>query len=112
MSSGADWRKRLYVIIFRHETPAGKAFDVALLDLDLPGMDGLSLAAALRARGFRGPLVAVTARADAAAEPQARAAGFRRVLRKPVTGAMLAEALLAGVDGVDEDGDVPGVHVR
>jgi signal transduction histidine kinase/CheY-like chemotaxis protein len=68
-------------------------FDVALLDLDLPGMDGLALARALRSRGFTAPLLAVTARADADAEPAARAVGFDGFLRKPLTGAMLAEAL-------------------
>jgi CheY-like chemotaxis protein len=72
---------------------AGAHFDVALLDLDLPGMDGLALARALRAQGFDAPLLAVTARADAGAEPQARAAGFDGFLRKPLTGAMLAEAI-------------------
>ncbi|WP_363798057.1 ATP-binding protein [Lysobacter firmicutimachus] len=68
-------------------------FDMALLDLDLPGINGLDLARQLRAQGFVQPLVAVTARADAEAEPQAIAAGFDRFLRKPVTGAMLAEAI-------------------
>ena len=68
-------------------------FDAALLDLDLPGMDGLALARALRAQGFDAPLLAVTARADAEAEPQARAAGFDGFLRKPLSGAMLAEAI-------------------
>ena len=71
-------------------------FDAALLDLDLPGMDGLALARQLRAQGFARPLIAVTARADADAEPQAMAAGFDGFLRKPVTGAMLA-GLLEGV---------------
>ncbi|SDY71938.1 ligand-binding sensor domain-containing protein [Lysobacter sp. yr284] len=70
-------------------------FDLALLDLDLPGINGLDLARQLRAQGFAQPLVAVTARADADAEPQAAKAGFDRFLRKPVTGAMLAEALRA-----------------
>jgi len=68
-------------------------FDLALLDLDLPGMDGLSLARQLRLQGFAQPLVAVTARADADAEQQARAAGFDGFLRKPVTGEMLAAAI-------------------
>ena len=71
-------------------------FDAALLDLDLPGMDGLALAQQLRLQGFDRPLLAITARADADAEPQAMAAGFQGFLRKPVTGAMLA-ALLQGV---------------
>ncbi|MFC7302330.1 hybrid sensor histidine kinase/response regulator [Cognatiluteimonas weifangensis] len=74
---------------------AGARFDLALLDLDLPGMDGLALAQALRAQGVAMPLLAITARADAEAEPQARAAGFDGFLRKPLTGAMLAEAIEA-----------------
>jgi signal transduction histidine kinase/ligand-binding sensor domain-containing protein len=74
------------------ETASGE-FDLGLLDLDLPGLDGLALARALRAKGFDKPLVAVTARADGEAEPAARAAGFDGFLRKPVTGALLADAI-------------------
>ncbi len=70
-------------------------FDLALLDLDLPGLDGFQLARLLRARGERLPLLALTARADGDAERQALAAGMDGFLRKPVTGAMLAEALAA-----------------
>ncbi|NLA68036.1 MAG: response regulator [Gammaproteobacteria bacterium] len=68
-------------------------YDMALLDLDLPGITGLALAMQLRARGFDAPLLAVTARADAEAEPLAREAGFDGFLRKPVTGAMLCAAI-------------------
>ena len=72
---------------------ATEPFDAALLDLDLPGLDGLALARMLRAQARGLPLLAVTARSDADAEAQARAAGFDDFLRKPVTGAMLAQAL-------------------
>ena len=71
----------------------GRAFDMALLDLDLPGITGLALASHLRARGFDAPLLAVTARADAQAEALARDAGFDGFLRKPVTADMLGEAI-------------------
>jgi len=72
-------------------------FDIALLDLDLPGMDGLSLASQLRAQGLTLPMLAVTARADGDAEALAHAAGFDGFLRKPVTGQMLAEAITAAI---------------
>jgi DNA-binding response OmpR family regulator len=50
----------------------------------------------LRAQGHACPLLAVTARSDADAEVAGkRAAGFDDFLRKPVTGAMLAQALEA-----------------
>ena len=70
-----------------------RSFDLALLDLDLPGIDGLALAGMMRAHGFAQPLVAVTARADIDAEAVARAAGFDGFLRKPLTGEMLADTL-------------------
>ena len=59
-------------------------FDCVLLDLDLPGLDGASLARLLRARGAIGPLVAITARADARAPTEAEEAGMDAFLRKPV----------------------------
>jgi signal transduction histidine kinase/CheY-like chemotaxis protein len=74
------------------ELDAG-SFDLALLDLDLPGIDGLALARLVRARGQPLPMLALTARADPDAEPAARAAGMAGFLRKPVTGEMLAEAI-------------------
>ena len=67
--------------------------DAALLDLDLPGIDGLALARQMRAQGFGRPLIAITARADAEAEPLAMQAGFDGFLRKPLTGGILAGAL-------------------
>ncbi len=78
---------------------AGQDFDAALLDLDLPGMDGIALARMLRTQGFSAPLLAVTARSDTGAEVQARDAGFNGFLRKPVSGAMLAQALARLVSG-------------
>ncbi|MGH8053409.1 MAG: two-component regulator propeller domain-containing protein [Stenotrophomonas sp.] len=73
-------------------------FDVALLDLDLPGIDGFGLAVQLRTMGYDMPLIAVTARSDSDAEPQARQAGFDDFLRKPVTAQMLLEAIAGVLD--------------
>ncbi|GAB2523191.1 hybrid sensor histidine kinase/response regulator [Lysobacter humi (ex Lee et al. 2017)] len=73
-------------------------FDAALLDLDLPGIDGFTLARQLRAGGFTAPLVAVTARADAESPVIARESGFDAFVRKPLTGALLARALADAVD--------------
>ncbi len=77
---------------------AAAAFDVAFLDLDLPGLDGMALAQQLRLRGLTTPLIALTARTDAEAEPLARQAGFDDFIRKPVTGDMLAAAIASLVD--------------
>lgn len=67
--------------------------DFGLLDLDLPAVDGFELARLIRQNGWSLPLVALTARAGADTEQQARAAGMDGFLRKPATGEMLAEAL-------------------
>ena len=70
-------------------------FDLALLDLDLPGMDGLSLARMIRAGQLQPdlPLIAVTARSIGDEESQIRAAGMDGLLRKPVTAALLDSAI-------------------
>src|SRR5262249_12300949 len=61
-------------------------FDVALLDLDLPGMDGLKLARMIRAGAVQPdlPMIAVTARSIGDEDLQVRAAGMDGLLRKPV----------------------------
>ncbi len=68
-------------------------YDLAFVDLDLPGVDGFELARLIRGNGTTLPLIALTARADADAEPLSRAAGMDAFLRKPVTTRLLAEAI-------------------
>jgi CheY-like chemotaxis protein len=70
-------------------------FDLALLDLDLPGMDGLKLARTIRGGQVQPniALIAVTARSIGDEETQIRAAGMDGLLRKPVT-AMLLDAAI------------------
>lgn len=72
---------------------AVEQFEVALVDLDLPGMDGLTLVRHMRSQGIAFPIVAVTARADPGAIDSAHAAGCDRFLRKPLSGQMLAELM-------------------
>jgi CheY-like chemotaxis protein/nitrogen-specific signal transduction histidine kinase len=72
---------------------SNESFDLAFLDLDLPGLDGLELARIWPQQELAAPIVALTARADSEAEPQARSAGMVGFLRKPVTGMMLADAV-------------------
>ncbi len=71
------------------------AFDVALVDLDLPGVDGFQWARLARRhpRGASLPLIAITARSGGDEEALARHAGMNSFLRKPLSGAQLAESL-------------------
>jgi signal transduction histidine kinase/ActR/RegA family two-component response regulator len=77
----------------------GARFDVALLDLDLPGMDGLKLARMIRAGAVQAdlPMIAVTARSIGDEDLQVRAAGMDGLLRKPVTSALLDTAIGAAL---------------
>ncbi|WP_266170026.1 hybrid sensor histidine kinase/response regulator [Dyella subtropica] len=70
-------------------------FDAALVDLDLPGLDGFQWAHLVRSRETdeRMPMVAVTARSGGDEETQARAAGMDDFLRKPLHGEQLSRTL-------------------
>ena len=73
-------------------------FDLALVDLDLPGVDGLALARLLRAReaqrvSLRTRLIGISARSAGDEEALCRDAGMDGFLRKPLTGAMLERAI-------------------
>ncbi len=69
--------------------------DVLLLDLSMPGADGLDVARILRSRPELGGLkiIAVTAYGDAEARQKTAAAGFDLHLTKPVRFAVLEDML-------------------
>lgn len=60
-------------------------FDMALLDINLPGMDGITLAGQLRGEGFSAPLVAVTANDSQDSRKKCMEGGFDMWVTKPLT---------------------------
>jgi len=70
---------------------ASRKFDLVLLDLILPDLDGLSVAESIRAAGI--PVVAMSAYLDRWSEDEFRRAGFRSRLRKPFKSTELLAAL-------------------
>ncbi len=60
------------------------AFDLAVLDVNMPVMDGLSVARELRRRGRTLPIVALTASRDDSDRDRALAAGCTSFLTKPI----------------------------
>ena len=75
---------------------AASPYDVVLIDLDLPGIDGLALARMIRTRegaAVRMRLVGISARSVGNEEAECLAAGMDAFLRKPVSGAALQSAL-------------------
>lgn len=79
--------------------PPGQAFDLVLMDTQMPVMDGLEATRRLRQGGFRAPIVGVSAGALAEERQAALDAGVSDYVLKPVNlqtlGAALARALVA-----------------
>jgi signal transduction histidine kinase len=93
-SFGCDVKLSIHALAALAEVDtSGARFDAIVLDFDLPGMDGCTLARLLRQRGMRTPMIALTASAHGDEETRARKAGMNAFLRKPVLPQPLRETL-------------------
>lgn len=70
-----------------------QAFDLILMDILMPVMDGMNAVAELRRRGYSGAIVATTSLTGAEDRDRCLAAGFDRYLAKPVTRQELSNVL-------------------
>lgn len=59
-------------------------YDVILMDIQMPNMDGHEAVRALRAKGYTGPIVALTAHAMREERERAVQSGFSHFLTKPI----------------------------
>jgi signal transduction histidine kinase/ligand-binding sensor domain-containing protein/CheY-like chemotaxis protein len=76
------------------------AFDVVLLDLDLPGIDGFQLTQLIRQGEHGGkhlPIIALSTRTRAEEVARGHQVGIDGFLRKPLTGAQLSSALVTAI---------------
>ncbi|WP_147400479.1 ATP-binding protein [Acidovorax cavernicola] len=94
-------------------------YDLVLTDLNMPGMDGYTLARRLRERLPSMPLVAITAHLEQEGYQQCSLAGFAGVLLKPVLLPALEQAIartvgaapsIPAVDVADRSVDTNGPH--
>jgi CheY-like chemotaxis protein len=74
-------------------------FDVVILDIQLPGMDGHQICRDLRAAGTSAPILALSSAAMADQVERGMAAGFDRYLTKPISPSALREAVRSAPRG-------------
>ena len=83
----------------------GRPYDVVLMDLKMPVMDGLEATERLRASGFARPVIALTAFVLGEDADRALRAGCNARLTKPVTSADLYQELERHLAGRETSAD-------
>jgi len=76
-----------------HSIASGSAFDLVLMDLHMPEMDGTTAAKEMRKCNFSMPLIALTAASMRGSLEKLKSAGFDNLLSKPVDTEKLYEML-------------------
>ncbi len=83
------------------EAAVSGSFDIVLMDLQMPNMDGYQAKQALDQRGYRKPVIALTAHAMAEEKTKTRAAGFAGHLTKPIAIHAVTKMILEFVPRTD-----------
>ena len=86
------------------EAAPGLAAGCILLDVQMPGMDGLMLQAELRARGGGLPVIVMTGQGDVATAVRAMKAGAADFIEKPFSDEVLVTAIEAALGKVGQIG--------
>lgn len=72
-------------------------YDIVLMDIQMPGIDGYSTLAELRKRGFQEPVIALTAHAMKEEKNRTLAAGFADHVTKPINSKTLLQTIQSHV---------------
>ena len=88
------------------ELAARQPFDLILLDIRMPVMDGMTAAAKLRRSGFRAALIALTASASDSEMDRILGAGFDDVWCKPISLEELVDRVAPYLDEASDNADL------
>jgi CheY-like chemotaxis protein len=78
---------------------AGRPFDLIVIDMQMPVLDGYQATKMLRAAGYPGPIIALTANAMAGERAKCLAVGCTDYASKPIERAVLLRTLSAQLGG-------------
>jgi signal transduction histidine kinase/CheY-like chemotaxis protein len=92
-SAGADYEIAHNGLDALDKIGASKRFDLVLLDIQMPVMDGYAAAEAMRLRGYTMPLIALTAHTMQDERERCLARGFDEHLSKPIDPKVLIERI-------------------
>lgn len=86
-------------------------YDIILMDVQMPNMDGYTAVKIMRERGIQQPVIALTAHAMKGIEQQCINAGYSGYMSKPINIDKLLQLLIRELGGVEKD-DAGPVHPR
>lgn len=87
-------------------------FDVILMDIQMPVMDGYEAVEAMRKQGLTLPIIALTANAMKGYEQKVLSAGFSHYMTKPIDLDRLTKLLADLLGGTSIDVDVPAIDAN